>query len=92
MKVLFFSTISSVCSNNVTQKIFLIISHLVASPTLKILNRVCNEVKITAVDKICGCIFPQGVNAAFDVLLICNVNVYEFGHRLLFRKNPPDVS
>lgn len=32
-----------------------------------------------------------GVNAAFDVLLICNVNVYEFGHRLLFRKNPPDL-
>ncbi|MEQ2244888.1 Protein O-mannosyl-transferase tmtc4, partial [Ilyodon furcidens] len=32
-----------------------------------------------------------GVNAAFDVLLICNVNVYELGHRLLFRKNPPDL-
>uniref|UniRef100_A0A8C7XSB5 dolichyl-phosphate-mannose--protein mannosyltransferase n=1 Tax=Oryzias sinensis TaxID=183150 RepID=A0A8C7XSB5_9TELE len=28
-----------------------------------------------------------GVNAAFDVLLICNVNVYELSQRLLFRKN-----
>uniref|UniRef100_A0A3Q2T577 Transmembrane O-mannosyltransferase targeting cadherins 4 n=1 Tax=Fundulus heteroclitus TaxID=8078 RepID=A0A3Q2T577_FUNHE len=32
-----------------------------------------------------------GVNAAFDVLLICNVNVYELGHRLVFGKNPPDL-
>ncbi|XP_029702392.1 protein O-mannosyl-transferase TMTC4 isoform X4 [Takifugu rubripes] len=29
-----------------------------------------------------------GVNAAFDVLLICNVNVYELTQRLLRRKNP----
>ncbi|XP_075887213.1 protein O-mannosyl-transferase TMTC4 [Nelusetta ayraudi] len=28
-----------------------------------------------------------GVNAAFDVLLICNVNVYELSQRLLLRKN-----
>uniref|UniRef100_A0A1A8JAR8 dolichyl-phosphate-mannose--protein mannosyltransferase n=2 Tax=Nothobranchius kuhntae TaxID=321403 RepID=A0A1A8JAR8_NOTKU len=28
-----------------------------------------------------------GVNAAFDVLLICNVNVYELCQRLIFRKN-----
>nr|XP_020489616.1 protein O-mannosyl-transferase TMTC4 [Labrus bergylta] len=33
-----------------------------------------------------------GVNAAFDVLLICNVNVYELSQRLLLRKNPLDVS
>lgn len=32
-----------------------------------------------------------GVNAAFDVLLICNVNVYELSQRLLLRKNPLDV-
>lgn len=38
------------------------------------------------------CIFLQGVNAAFDVLLICNVNVYELSQRLLLRKNPLDVS
>ncbi|XP_067372894.1 protein O-mannosyl-transferase TMTC4 isoform X2 [Channa argus] len=29
-----------------------------------------------------------GVNAVFDVLLICNVNVYELSQRLLLRKNP----
>uniref|UniRef100_A0A8C9X556 dolichyl-phosphate-mannose--protein mannosyltransferase n=1 Tax=Sander lucioperca TaxID=283035 RepID=A0A8C9X556_SANLU len=33
-----------------------------------------------------------GVNAAFDVLLICNVNVYELSQRLLLRKIPLDVS
>lgn len=33
-----------------------------------------------------------GVNAVFDVLLICNVNVYELSQRLLLRKNPLDVS
>ncbi|XP_058478894.1 protein O-mannosyl-transferase TMTC4 isoform X1 [Solea solea] len=33
-----------------------------------------------------------GVNAAFDVLLICNVNVYELSQRLLLRKNPLNVS
>lgn len=38
------------------------------------------------------CIFLQGVNAAFDVLLICNVNVYELSQRLLLRKNPLNVS
>lgn len=38
------------------------------------------------------CIFLQGVNAAFDVLLICNVNVYELSQRLLLRKNSLDVS
>ncbi|XP_034041862.1 protein O-mannosyl-transferase TMTC4 [Thalassophryne amazonica] len=32
-----------------------------------------------------------GVNAAFDILLICNVNVYELSQRLLFRKNLQDV-
>lgn len=37
-------------------------------------------------------IFLQGVNAAFDVLLICNVNVYELSQRLLLRKNPLNVS
>lgn len=36
--------------------------------------------------------FPKGVNAAFDVLLICNVNVYELSQRLLSRKNPLAVS
>ncbi|XP_057708604.1 protein O-mannosyl-transferase TMTC4 isoform X3 [Corythoichthys intestinalis] len=29
-----------------------------------------------------------GVNAAFDVLLICNVDVYELSQRLLLRKTP----
>uniref|UniRef100_A0A8D2ZQD4 dolichyl-phosphate-mannose--protein mannosyltransferase n=1 Tax=Scophthalmus maximus TaxID=52904 RepID=A0A8D2ZQD4_SCOMX len=29
----------------------------------------------------------SGVNAAFDVLLICNVNVYELSQRLLLRRN-----
>lgn len=38
------------------------------------------------------CLFLQGVNAAFDVLLICNVNVYELSQRLLRRKNPLAVS
>lgn len=38
------------------------------------------------------CILLQGVNAAFDVLLICNVNVYELSQRLLLRKNLLDVS
>lgn len=38
------------------------------------------------------CILLQGVNAAFDVLLICNVDVYELSQRLLFRKNPLAVS
>lgn len=38
------------------------------------------------------CIFLQGVNAAFDVLLICNVNVYELSQRLLLRKKSFDVS
>lgn len=38
------------------------------------------------------CILLQGVNAAFDVLLICNVNVYELSQRLLLRKNPLNVS
>lgn len=33
-----------------------------------------------------------GVNAAFDVLLICNVNVYELSQKLLLRKNSFDVS
>ncbi|TMS06541.1 Transmembrane and TPR repeat-containing protein 4 [Larimichthys crocea] len=33
-----------------------------------------------------------GVNAAFDVLLICNVNVYELSQRLVLRKNPLNVS
>uniref|UniRef100_A0A8C5EJU7 Dolichyl-phosphate-mannose--protein mannosyltransferase n=1 Tax=Gouania willdenowi TaxID=441366 RepID=A0A8C5EJU7_GOUWI len=33
-----------------------------------------------------------GVNAAFDVLLICNVNVYELSQKLLLRKNGFDVS
>ncbi|KAM3861742.1 protein O-mannosyl-transferase TMTC4 [Diretmus argenteus] len=33
-----------------------------------------------------------GVNAAFDVLLICNVNVYELSQRVLLRKKPVDVS
>ncbi|KAF7656930.1 hypothetical protein LDENG_00034290 [Lucifuga dentata] len=33
-----------------------------------------------------------GVNAAFDVLLICNVNVYELSQRLLHRKKPLDVN
>uniref|UniRef100_A0A669F7W4 dolichyl-phosphate-mannose--protein mannosyltransferase n=1 Tax=Oreochromis niloticus TaxID=8128 RepID=A0A669F7W4_ORENI len=37
------------------------------------------------------CIFLQGVNAAFDVLLICNVNVYELSQRLLLRKKSFDV-
>uniref|UniRef100_A0A673CUL7 dolichyl-phosphate-mannose--protein mannosyltransferase n=1 Tax=Sphaeramia orbicularis TaxID=375764 RepID=A0A673CUL7_9TELE len=32
-----------------------------------------------------------GVNAAFDVLLICNVNVYELSQRLLLRKNSFDM-
>lgn len=36
--------------------------------------------------------FLQGVNAAFDVLLICNVNVYELSQRLLRRKDLLAVS
>uniref|UniRef100_A0A8C5G6S5 dolichyl-phosphate-mannose--protein mannosyltransferase n=1 Tax=Gouania willdenowi TaxID=441366 RepID=A0A8C5G6S5_GOUWI len=32
-----------------------------------------------------------GVNAAFDVLLICNVNVYELSQKLLLRKNGFDM-
>ncbi|KAM6986740.1 protein O-mannosyl-transferase TMTC4 [Aplochiton taeniatus] len=33
-----------------------------------------------------------GVNAAFDILLICNVNIYEFSQRLLLRRKPLDMS
>ncbi|KAJ8253406.1 hypothetical protein GJAV_G00212600, partial [Gymnothorax javanicus] len=33
-----------------------------------------------------------GVNAAFDVLMICNVNVYELSQRVLFRQKVPEVS
>uniref|UniRef100_A0AAY5JZH3 dolichyl-phosphate-mannose--protein mannosyltransferase n=1 Tax=Esox lucius TaxID=8010 RepID=A0AAY5JZH3_ESOLU len=33
-----------------------------------------------------------GVNAAFDVLLICNVNVFELSHRLFLKKKTADVS
>ncbi|XP_024244428.1 protein O-mannosyl-transferase TMTC4 isoform X1 [Oncorhynchus tshawytscha] len=33
-----------------------------------------------------------GVNAAFDVLLICNVNVYELSQRLFLRRKAEDVS
>ncbi|XP_014019261.1 protein O-mannosyl-transferase TMTC4 isoform X1 [Salmo salar] len=33
-----------------------------------------------------------GVNAAFDVLLICNVNVYELSQRLFIRRKAEDVS
>ncbi|XP_071198067.1 protein O-mannosyl-transferase TMTC4 isoform X4 [Salvelinus alpinus] len=33
-----------------------------------------------------------GVNAAFDVLLICNVNVYELSQRLFLRRKADDVS
>ncbi|XP_012689442.1 LOW QUALITY PROTEIN: protein O-mannosyl-transferase TMTC4 [Clupea harengus] len=33
-----------------------------------------------------------GVNAAFDVLMICNVNIYELTHRLLLKGKPVDVS
>lgn len=40
----------------------------------------------------CVCVFLQGVNAAFDVLLICNVNVYELSQRLLLRKDLHAVS
>ncbi|KAK0133747.1 Transmembrane and TPR repeat-containing protein 4 [Merluccius polli] len=33
-----------------------------------------------------------GINAAFDVLLICNVNVFELSQRLLLRRKSIDVS
>ncbi|XP_056145693.1 protein O-mannosyl-transferase TMTC4 [Lampris incognitus] len=33
-----------------------------------------------------------GVNAAFDLLLICNVNVYEFSQRVLLRKKLVEIN
>uniref|UniRef100_A0A673KYS8 dolichyl-phosphate-mannose--protein mannosyltransferase n=1 Tax=Sinocyclocheilus rhinocerous TaxID=307959 RepID=A0A673KYS8_9TELE len=33
-----------------------------------------------------------GVNAAFDILMVCNLNIYELAHRLLSRRKSADVS
>ncbi|KAM9850674.1 protein O-mannosyl-transferase TMTC4 [Aulostomus maculatus] len=55
---------------------------VVASLLLCAAAMLCKEQGITVL----------GVNAAFDVLLICNVNVYELSQRLLLRKNPLNVS
>ncbi|XP_069388464.1 protein O-mannosyl-transferase TMTC4 isoform X2 [Paralichthys olivaceus] len=55
---------------------------VVASLLLCAAAMLCKEQGITVL----------GVNAAFDVLLICNVNVYELSQRLLLRKNPVYVS
>ncbi|XP_055360762.1 protein O-mannosyl-transferase TMTC4 isoform X2 [Betta splendens] len=54
---------------------------VVVSLTLCAAAMLCKEQGITVL----------GVNAAFDVLVICNVNVYELSQRLLLRKNPLDV-
>ncbi|XDV30346.1 hypothetical protein PO909_033281 [Leuciscus waleckii] len=32
-----------------------------------------------------------GVNAAYDILMVCNLNIYELAHRLLSRRNTADV-
>uniref|UniRef100_A0A8C1ZMS3 dolichyl-phosphate-mannose--protein mannosyltransferase n=1 Tax=Cyprinus carpio TaxID=7962 RepID=A0A8C1ZMS3_CYPCA len=33
-----------------------------------------------------------GVNAAFDILMVCNLDIYELAHRLLSRRKSADVS
>ncbi|XP_016333087.1 transmembrane and TPR repeat-containing protein 4-like [Sinocyclocheilus anshuiensis] len=32
-----------------------------------------------------------GVNAAFDILMVCNLNIYELAHRLLSRRKSADI-
>ncbi|XP_043104212.1 protein O-mannosyl-transferase TMTC4 isoform X2 [Puntigrus tetrazona] len=32
-----------------------------------------------------------GVNAAYDILMVCNVNIYELAHQLLFRRKSVDI-
>lgn len=34
----------------------------------------------------------KGVNAAYDILMVCNLNIYELAHRLLSRRKSADVS
>lgn len=55
---------------------------VVASLLLCAAAMLCKEQGITVL----------GVNAAFDVLLICNVNVYELSQRLLHRRKTFNVS
>lgn len=55
---------------------------VVASLLLCAAAMLCKEQGITVL----------GMNAAFDVLLICNVNVYELSQRLLLRKNSLNIS
>ncbi|XP_020791909.1 protein O-mannosyl-transferase TMTC4 isoform X2 [Boleophthalmus pectinirostris] len=55
---------------------------VVASLLLCAAAMLCKEQGITVL----------GVNAAFDVLLICNVNVYELSQRLLLRKKTFNIS
>ncbi|XP_055086621.1 protein O-mannosyl-transferase TMTC4 isoform X1 [Periophthalmus magnuspinnatus] len=55
---------------------------VVASLLLCAAAMLCKEQGITVL----------GVNAAFDVLLICNVNVYELSQRLLLRKKTSSIS
>ncbi|XP_056321437.1 protein O-mannosyl-transferase TMTC4 isoform X1 [Danio aesculapii] len=41
----------------------------------------CKEQGITAL----------GVNAAYDILMVCNLNIYELAHRLLSRRKSADI-
>lgn len=34
----------------------------------------------------------KGVNAAYDILMVCNLNIYELAHQLLSRRKSADVS
>ncbi|KAG9349572.1 hypothetical protein JZ751_028020 [Albula glossodonta] len=55
---------------------------IVASLILCAVAMLCKEQGITVL----------GVNAAFDILMICNVNVYELSQRVLFRAKTVDVN
>ncbi|KAJ8401259.1 hypothetical protein AAFF_G00384900 [Aldrovandia affinis] len=55
---------------------------VVASLVLCAVAMLCKEQGITVL----------GVNAAFDILMICNVNVYELSQRVLFRGKMVDIN
>uniref|UniRef100_A0AAR2LRZ5 dolichyl-phosphate-mannose--protein mannosyltransferase n=1 Tax=Pygocentrus nattereri TaxID=42514 RepID=A0AAR2LRZ5_PYGNA len=58
------------------------VSWIVISLLLCAVAMLCKEQGITVL----------GVNAAFDILMICNLNIYELTHRLLVRRKAVGVS
>ncbi len=34
----------------------------------------------------------KGMNAAYDIIMVCNLNIYELAHQMLSRKKSADVS